>query len=305
MALYEREFGFYPRNLDLDIGPAKVRCLSGWKDRVEAVLSDVAVVDGWIYAPPQPTKNMLTGKVRGQPYSSRVFGLPKTHVVEYPEGTSQDHLDFLIWSLSFLVGMRLTATDAGFLDATPVKAGKLVDFVPVGEALGRGMELAERFWLCNRTTPRNAKRYQAAIHALFLGQNPRSLEFETFIYLYSALDACYALARSLCNPKANHRHDERVEWLCEEFGLVVPDWARRSKSGAHRGSEVSWIRNSTVHEALFVDAPLGFATRHDHGCMMLEMSALVCRLLVALVGGVGNYVGSSLDSRQRYGLELA
>ena len=204
-----------------------------------------------------------------------MFGLPKTHVVEYAGGTCQDHLDFLVWSLSFFVGMRLTATDAGFLDATPVKPGKLVDFVPVGETLGRGMELAERFWLRNRKTPRNAKLYQAAIHALFLSQNPRGLEFEMFMYLYFALDACYELARSLRNPKANHRQDERIEWLCEELGLVMPDWARRPKSGTYRGSEVSRIRNSTVHEALFVDAPLGFAIRHDDGRITLEMSALV------------------------------
>ena len=263
------------------------------------------MVDGWIYAPPQRIKDVLAGEVREQPFPSRVFQVPKTHVVEYVEGTSQDHLDFLVWSLSFLVGMRLSATDAGFLDATPVKPGKLVDFVPVGETLGRGMELADRFWLCNKTTPYNAKRYQAAIHALFLGQNPRSLEFETFMYLYSALDACYALAKSLRSPKANHRHDERIEWLCEEFGLVTPNWAHRRKRGTRGGSEVSWVRNSAVHEALFMDAPLGFAIRHDHGRMTLEMSALVCRLLVALVGGTGDYVGSSLDSGQRYGLKLA
>ena len=176
MTLREREFGFYPHALEIDIGAARVRCLSGWEDGVQAVSSDVSMVDGWIYAPQQRTKDVLTGEVREQPFPSRVFGLPKTHVVEYEEGTSQGHLDFLVRSLSFFVGMRLTTTDAGFLDATPVKPGKLVDFVPVGETLRRGMELSDRFWLRNQTTPHKARQYQAAIHALFLSQNPRSLE---------------------------------------------------------------------------------------------------------------------------------
>ena len=63
----------------------------------------------------------MSGKVREHPYASRVFGLPKTHLIEHAEATNQDHLDFHLWALSFFVGMRLTATDAGFLDATPLK----------------------------------------------------------------------------------------------------------------------------------------------------------------------------------------
>ena len=167
------------------------------------------------------------------------------------------------------------------------------------------MELAERFWTNNRREPRNARRFAAAIHALFLGQYPQALQFENFIYLYTAIDACYKLAAEFRQPSKKKTHAKRIEWMCAEFGLKTPDWAKPSTSG---GVEVAAIRNDALHEALYVDAPLGFAVHGggSFGNLPLEMSALVCRLLVALIGGKApSYIGSSVDTRQRYGLSLS
>ena len=105
--------------------------------------------------------------------------------------------NFTFGCCRFFLGMRLTTTEAGFLDATPVKPGKLVDFVLVGRSIEHAVELAERFWVVNRGEPRHTLRFEAAVHALFLGQNPQSLQFERFIYLYTAIDACYKLGESL------------------------------------------------------------------------------------------------------------
>ena len=49
---------------------------------------------------------------------SRVFGLPKRHVIEHAAADSDDHLTFHLWAFSFFTGMRLIATEAGFVDAT-------------------------------------------------------------------------------------------------------------------------------------------------------------------------------------------
>ena len=262
------------------------------------------VDSGWVYAPRQEVKDFVSGGVRDQPFNARVFGLPKTHVIEHAAADSEEQVDFHVWVLSFFLGVRLTTTDAGFLDATPVKGGKLVDFTLLGRNISRVFELAEEFWECNRDEPRNARRYVAAVHALYLGQSPQSLEFERFVYLYTAIDACYALARSLRNESGYHRHAGRLAWTCGEFGVQVPVWAKRSARG---DIEVATVRNDTLHEALFMDAPLGFAVHREGSSidLTLEMSAVVCRLLVALIG-VGNdtYVGSTTDSRQRFGLEL-
>lgn len=98
-------------------------------------------------------------------------------------------------------------------------------------------------------------------------------------------------------------HAARIEWLCNEFGMPVPAWA----SPVARASTVSELRNAALHEALFAGAPLGFAL-HGVGTnqnLPLEMTALTCRLLVALLGAAGSeYVRSPVTSRQKQGLRL-
>lgn len=54
----------------------------------------------------------------------------------------------------------------GFLDATPIRRGMLVDFVLVGQSLIRALELADLFWTENPPETRNAQRFEAAVHAL-------------------------------------------------------------------------------------------------------------------------------------------
>ena len=57
-----------------------------------------------------------------------------------------------------------------------------------------------------------------------------------------------------------------------------------------------------------MDAPLGFAVSRSSTPrnLTLEMRALVCRLLVALIGGNDtSYLGSPVNTRQRCGLDLS
>ena len=86
-----------------------------FEENVNDVLACDGVENGWIYAPPL----------------SRIFGLPKTHLIEHTEATDEKQLNFHIWALSLFVGMRLTTEEQGFVDATPFRPGKLVDFVLV------------------------------------------------------------------------------------------------------------------------------------------------------------------------------
>jgi hypothetical protein len=140
---------------------------------------------------------------------------------------------------------------------------------------------------------------------LFIGQNPRYLQFEKFLLLYSAFDACFALAKSIRQPKARVTHAKRVTWMCDLFGMATPTWANSAAPGS---PEIAILRNTTVHEALFMDEPLGFAL-HGVGTnrnLTLEMGGLICRLLVALLGGAHtDYVRSPVHTRQRYILDLA
>ena len=293
-----KEFGFYPDPLLIEAGPVTISPLPDLERNVSDVRASSCIENDWYYAP-QQGRHFPSDEVRVRPYTTRMFGLPKTHRIEHTAVTNEEHLDFHLWVLSFFVGMRLTAaaTENAFLDATPVKPGKLVDFV-LCSSFDRAAELAEAFWkrICDNDKPLCAKRFEAAVHALFLSQNPQSLQFEKFVLLYMAIDACYKLTVELHGVRA-HKHEERIESMCKQFGIQCPVWA----------NTVASIRNNTLHEALYMDAPLGFEVHGDDTNLNLplEMRALVCRLLVALIGFSGiNYVRSPVNTRQRLGLDL-
>ena len=297
-----RPFGYYPERLTVNANGILIRPVADLAKIVTATQDSERIEASWIYAPWPGACDIFSGEVRQLPYAARTFGLPKTHEFEHPAPDDDDHLDFHLWVLSFFTGMRLTATEAGFLDATPLKPATLVDFNM--HNLAKAVDLAEAFWIANRGLRLRTRLVAAVIHALFLAQNPRHLQFERFLYLYTALDACYALAASVAPPIGRRPHTDRIAWLCDKFGMTVPSWARLAASS---GVEVATIRNETMHEALFMGEPLGFAL-HGVGTnsnLPLEMEALVCRLLVALLGApTAEYVRTPITTRQQHGLRL-
>ena len=123
----EVEFGYYPSALSIDIGYIQVQTLPGIKEKVHAVTASDGVDAEWLY-PPAQMVHQIGGGIQQKPYASRIFGLPKTHVIRHAKIDGDDHLAFLVWVLSFFLGIRLTTTEMGYLDATPIKPGRLVDF---------------------------------------------------------------------------------------------------------------------------------------------------------------------------------
>lgn len=302
------EFGFYPREWDTKTDRFTIETLPGLHEAVAAVAEDPGVAKDWIYSGLQQTRDWGTGTVRTLPYSARVFGMPKTHALKLHEARTQSDLDFVVWCLSLLAGMRLTTTERGFLDATPIRPGKLVDFNHGSSDEATMAGLALDYLDQHKARPLAAKRFIAIIHAFFLAKYPQNLPFERFQYLYSALDGCYKLIFDSQRPSQSVAHGERIQWMCGTYGLPIPAWALH-KPG--KGSAVATIRNATVHEALFFDEPLGFSVyggNHapsDHGLELLQMEGLVTRLLFAILGRADMaYVKSATDSRQRQKLDL-
>ncbi|MFO3723807.1 hypothetical protein [Pseudomonas sp. HLMP] len=301
------EFGYYPIRWNLETENFSILTLPDHEETVSLTTEDANVIDGWLYPPSQKRLDFVSGIVRSMPYSSRVFGLPKTHALTLYRSKNQDDLDFVVWCLSLFTGMRLTTTEAGFLDATPVKPHKLVDFVLHRRTLIEAVHLALDFLEQERDAPRTPKRIAAVIHALFLAQYPQSLPFERFQYLYMALDGCFKLLE--VKEKTNLRvpHARRIQWMCEKFDIPLPEWAE-SKAGA---SPLSTARNDAIHEAIFFDEPLGFSiyggNKPDGNPtnVTLQMKALVCRLLVAILGRADTtYVKSPVNTRMLHSLEL-
>jgi hypothetical protein len=174
------DFGYYPHWLDFSSGSVTISTLVDFDETVSDISSSETLDGDWIY-PGAQRRQTLGGPIQERPYSARLFSLPMTHKIEHTAPDSSEHIDFHIWVLSFFVGMRLTSAPNGFIDSTPIKSGKLVDFVLLGEGIEAVPALAETFWKSNQHNPTRAKRWVAAVHALFIGQNPQSLQFERFI----------------------------------------------------------------------------------------------------------------------------
>jgi len=302
-------FGYYPVVCDLGDAQFSIQTLAGHEDTVAAVTGEPSVCGEWIYPGPQRQLDFMSGHVRELPYSSRLFGLPKTHSLTLNGSWSQEDLEFVVWCLSFFTGMRLTTTECGFLDATPIQPGRLVDFVLIRCTLADVVHLALRFLDTERAGDLFApKRVAAVIHALFLAQRPQAMSFERFQYLYMALDACFALISDKEAKKPRPNHAGRIEWMCGKFGMQVPPWATPTP---HGGTRLAMARNDTFHEALFFDEPLGFALfggnqrSVEDGRVTLQMKALINRLLVAILGQPDNdYVRMPVNTRGRYALNL-
>lgn len=301
-------FGYYPVAYYVTTPEFSIHTLPDHEATVATITSHPDVSKDWIYPGAQQQKDIMSGVVRSMPYSARVFSLPKTHVLTLGKNRSREDLDFVVWCLSFFGGMRLTTAEAGFLDATPIKPGTLVDFILSQCTLADVAQLALDYLDTERGDPRAPKRVAAVVHALFLAQRPQNLPFEEFQYLYMALDACFSLASAKETKKPRVLHAERIKWMCDTFGMPVPQWAASTMPG---NTALAPIRNDAFHEALFFDEPLGFAVfggnqaSSDYGSVTLQMQALVCRLVVAILGRPGiDYVRMPVDTRQRYALSL-
>ncbi|MGQ0335720.1 hypothetical protein [Halomonas elongata] len=299
-------FGFYPCVLDLQCDEVSIGTLDGHDSTVESVRGDPTVVDGWIYSGAKKNWDFINDTIVHMPYSSRVFGLPKTHWISFKGGCNED-VDFVVWCVSFFTGMRLTTTEAGFLDSTPIKPGCLVDFVLSRSGLEKALDLSVKYLRDNSQFLRARKRVSAVIHALFLAQNPQNLPFERFQYLYMALDACFSLISESVRT-GSVSHAQRIEWMCDVYGLETPGWA---KPKSDVGDRISTVRNDAFHEAIFFGEPLGFSIyggERDHESyknVPLQMQALISRLLVAILGSSeSEYVKSPVDTRQKYELDI-
>lgn len=303
-----REFGYYPISWEVETDQFSIRTLPDHSQLVELLNRNTGILRNWIYPGPAVMHDLMTGEERPMPYRSRIFGLPKTHVLTLHESENPEHLDFVVWCLSFFIGMRLTTTEMGFLDATPVKPGLLVDFLLSRKGLIDAVRLSLDYLIKERADPRASKRVEAVIHALFLAQYPQSLSFEQFTYLYTALDGCFRLLEEKETKKPNLGHPGRIQWMCKKFDMPVPVWADYKPKST---TGFSTARNDTFHEGLFFDQPLGFAVyggnepNSDPDNIILQMQNLICRLLVGILGKPNSsYVATPVGTRQIQELKL-
>ncbi|MGE8446739.1 MAG: hypothetical protein ACN6O1_11065 [Comamonas sp.] len=298
------EFGYYPFPIDLKGDRFSIETLQDLDGAVHSVKTHKNTFGSWIYSGPrvrQVSKAMTTEL----PYPQRIFGLPKTHRLTI-QTDDDEAISFVVWCLSFFLGMELTTTEAGYLDGAPIEPGHLTDFV-INEDPGRVVEIALGILSTEGNKSVVPARYAAVIHALFLSNYHQYFPFEKFHYAYVAIDACYRLQETRVNLKRDIPHKQRIMWVCNELSVPAPTWADPGSP-----NNIADERNLAVHEALFFGGPLGYKTISGNpkwaaeGNLIEQMQALVCRLLVALFGFSHTaYARSPANSKQTQELSLA
>jgi len=158
------DFGFYPLRLDTDYRDFRIRTRDDFESSVKAVRSEPFIEGDWIYSPPRKIHVFGTNSIKVLPYPSRVFALPKTHTLSH-QTDDPVRLRFLVWCFGFLIGMRMSAEEAGFLDATPIKPGVSNDIVWFGDSLMIALGTADNFFTANATAPKVELTIRAAMHS--------------------------------------------------------------------------------------------------------------------------------------------
>lgn len=78
--------------------------------------------------------------------------------------------------------------------------------------------------------------------------------------------------------------------------------------GCQVKKNISGIRNDNFHEAIFFGQPLGFSSINNSqygNDILLQMQALVCRLLAAILSvNDCSYLKSSVNSRDYHSLKI-
>ncbi len=294
------KFGYWPSPADFSVCGVTVRSLRDIHATAQGVRNSAGVHGGWIYAPSRQYFELLTRQTHDTPIPGRVFGLPKTHELELDGALPSGLGRFVVWCLGFFVGMRLTETDAGFLDAAPIEVGQVSDFLCSTRDLPRALKPAIDFYLWHAHSGA-AETLLAALHALWLSEGPHLLRFEQYHYAYIAIDALwFVTSKTVSQSSAYTPHAKRIETLANLLDLELPHWPDLIRE-----------RNNAIHQGLFYGQPLGFSSDtaasgpdvNQCGNVVVEMQAFICRAIVRLLGvPAASYITSPCTSRQRHGL---
>ena len=116
-----------------------------------------------------------------------------------------------------------------------------------------------------------------------------------------ALDACWKLAQETVEgcPKGRFAHAERAAKLCELLAVPTPEWA--IISSGKKDCPLSVRRNELIHEAMYAGHPVGFSYPTEYRNMEKELTYVVARIFLRLLGIENEYTRSQSSSQQTPG----
>lgn len=287
-------FGFLPEaaHISWDEGACCIEPLPEHSQLVTQMLSHPQVLDGWCYPPVRPINaNVQT------PLVPQGFALPASHQISLASDDADDEqANFLIALFGMLKGRRLQRPEWQHFYKASIDS-KLADFYATDTEIVRALDIATSFWR-QHTEPEIRKLAFGALHWHLFAQLYEH-EFERFNAQYMALDACYKLATKTRNRFESPSHATRAGALCDLLNMPPPSWAV-CLSGQTKCA-LSERRNALVHEAIYAGLPVGFVHPADQGAMERELTGLVARILLHLLGIDNEYTRSECTTRAMIG----
>ena len=295
--MIEVRFGYLQEPTVIDWSAGTISPLGDIVSIVEQVQSHESAYGNWFY-PPLEQAPRDTNDTKDAPLILTTnFSLPATHLLSFK---SQDWTDeganFVIALFGMLKGRRLQRKEWQHFYKMPLAPMQGCDFNADKWGIAYALEKASEFWLTH-TDPDIRKLAFGALHwHLFAQLYPH--RFERFNAQYMALDACYRLAEKTKGIEIPG-HSRRASGLCDLLGVPAPAWA--NVPAGQKACALSERRNALVHDSMYGDQPVGFAHPSDHKDMEYELTLLVARLLLRLLGIENEYTRSPCTTGQTIG----
>jgi hypothetical protein len=234
------EFGFLPRDLNLVSGDLSIRTIGDWRTELASLEAEGNIWNGWLYKPRRIDSPEPSGR----------YELPTTHDLQSLKFNDPDLQRFLVIVVGFLFGLRLLPAGWGHLHGTAIEIGKCNGFNVFDREILPCLECAAAFYVTHAKS-RNVKRLQSAISLIHWSKGQEQ-HFDTFSYLYSAIDACWAVcadvhAVAVAQLTSSRRpsHAERPIIMQRVLGLKLP----KIFDPASPVTAAS-IRNDLIHEGM-------------------------------------------------------
>lgn len=237
------------------------------------------------------------------PLIPKGFSLPETHQIHLTASTAtDDEANFMIALFGMLKGQRLQRPEWQHFYKTPV-ASKLNDFDASDDQITKTLDIAAEFWR-RHTSVEVRKLAFGALHWHLFAQLYEQ-QFERFNAQYMALDACAELALAITFPGYPGRrppHSTRASTLCDCTGVPKPAWV--DPQDAETSCALAQRRNDLAHEAMYGGQPVGFSFPTTHANMELELTGLVARNFLRLMGVQNEYTQSTCTTRAMHGFSF-
>jgi hypothetical protein len=299
--MIEIRFGYLQESAVIDWVVGTIRPLDDIASIVEHMQADANSYGGWFYPRLKPIPHDSSEAIKVRPLVPMGFSLPATHLLLFKNhGWTDEGANFVIALFGMLKGRRLQRDGWQHFYKAPIDR-KLCDFYATDQEISHALDRASNFWLTH-TDSDTRKLAFGALHWHLFAQLYQH-EFERFNAQYMALDACYKLADKTW-PDFPHNyltHAERPSVLCDQIGVPIPAWANIRTVGKKKICELAVRRNALIHEAMYGDQAVGFSHPKIYSAMELELTGLVARILLRLLGIDNEYTRSECTTGATFG----